>query len=239
MWLCSKVLNPKRSKTKHSETKWGFKMKRISDKINTTTLILAISCLILLIALIIAVAYWDSSNSAYINLQSQTSTYVNDHSHTNQEFESLKSQLLADENELNSQNSSSVAGKLLEVQNELSTLENFDNTTNLVSDATVNPSGSHYSFHLNFSGYITLTLSPTGSSITDWYAQITWTYYSTVHYNQTITFGENGYGFVAGFPVISSPNAPLITNIVIGNTALSNTAQTSVNATTVTIAYTY
>jgi len=208
-------------------------MKRIGDKINTTTLSLAIGCIILLIALIVTVAYWEEINTNYSILQSQTSNYVDNHSHTNQEFESLKSQFLADENELNSQNSSSVAGKLSEDQSELSTLENFANTTDLVSDATVNPSGSHYSFTLNFSGYITLTLSPSGSNITGWYAQITWIYIYIIHYNQTITFGENGYGFVARFPVIGSPNDPLITNIVIGNTAPTSTSAT------VTIAYTY
>jgi competence protein ComGC len=206
---------------------------KISDKFNLTTLALTISCLILLISLIVAVAYWNSSNTAYNILESQTSAYVNDHSHTNQEFENLKSQFLADENQLSTSNNQSVVNQLQNAQSELSTLENFDNTTTLVSHQTVSPSGSYYSFYVNFSGYISLTLSTSGSS-TNWYAQTSWVYESFVHYNQTVTFGANGYGFNVGFPVLGSPNDPAIVKIVVGNTAPINGASATVD-----ITYTY
>ncbi len=163
-----------------------------------------------------------------IIFKSSTSAYVDAHSHTNQEFEGLKSQFLADENLFSSASSSSVVSQLQQAETELSTLENFDNTTNLVSQGDVNPSGSSYSYYINFSGYISLTLYTSGSDNADWYAKTSWTYESFVHYNQTVTFGVNGYGYNVGFPVLGSPNDPVTVNIFIGNT-VSNAATASVN----------
>ncbi len=198
--------------------------KKIFDNINTTTVVLAISCIILLVSLIVAVAYWNVSNAAYNTLQSQNSAYVNDHSHSNQDYESLKSQFLNDENQLSTSNNQSVVSKLLSLQSQLknaTSLADLQNVTDLAYDQNFTQganSYSQYSFLINFSGCIYVTVY---SSSPDMYVEVSWSFSSIssfhpINYDNTVTIGTYG---IVGFPVL-----PSTVQIRVGNTNLANGA---------------
>jgi hypothetical protein len=212
-------------------------MKRISDKINTTTVTLAVTCVILLVALIVAVAYWDSSNSAYINLQSQNSAYVDDHSHTNEEFESLKSNFENAETQLSTSNNQSTVSKLQNQVNNLTSIVNLWNIITLVSNKTLNLNAngnSQFQFTANYSGYITVTLfNP--NPVKNWYVETTYSF-EGLSYNTTVMLSP-AYGYnsmQAGFSILGSPVSSNPIQIIVGNTNPSSGATA-----TAEITYTY
>lgn len=211
-------------------------MKRISDKIDTTTVILAVSCIILLVALIVAVAYWDSSNSAYINLQSQTSAYVDDHSHTNEDYESLKSQFENAENQLSTSNNQSTVSQLQDqinsLQAQVNSLSNFPDNTTLVNvqnwSQAAGSDNTIYTYTLDYLGYIQLTL--TSSS----YETLIQMHddYSSISYSIVENLGN--YAYHLNLPVLSSPLSPATVTITITNN------DTSIQASgTITLNYFY
>jgi len=207
--------------------------KKIVEKINTTTLILSISCVILLIALIVAVAYWDYSNTNYTVLQSQTSAYVNDHSHTNEEFESLKSQLEQADNQLSTSNNQSTVSLLQDqvnsLQSQLADIEDFRNSTTLADKTWNQAAGSlaSFSFQIAFSGAIHVIID---SSSPYEYVQVYWNCLS-IAYNQNETVGSSGN---FGFPILGSPSAPTTLSIWIRNSNPSDGASGTIN-----VSYTY
>lgn len=201
--------------------------KKIFEKINTTTLALAISCVILLIALIVAVAYWDYSNTQYSVLQSQTSAYVNDHSHTNEEFETLKSELENADNQLSTSNNQSTVSLLqdqinsLQAQlNNVTSIENLGNTVHLVQPNTPlslkADSNFTYSFTVSYSGAINVIINVANPNM---YIETIWNTAVggfSLNYDKTVTVG-GGY-FVVEFPVIASPSYTVTVQITVGNT---------------------
>ena len=71
--------------------------KKVVDR--NIAIVLAILCVVSLMGAVGAVIYFNgfsngsNNDSAYAALQASNSAYVNDHSHTNADYENLKSQL--------------------------------------------------------------------------------------------------------------------------------------------------
>ena len=187
-------------------------MKRLSDKINTTSVILAVTCVILLVALIVAVAYWDSSNSAYINLQSQTSVYVNDHSHTNEDYESLKSTLENAQSQLSTSNNQSTVSQLQDqvnsLQNQLAVRDDFNNSTTLLDKTgTLSTDYSTLSYTVDHSGIVHVTVQSNSNAS----MSISWSL-DSYSYDQTSNPTQNPS---LSFPILASSSAPTNFSIII------------------------
>jgi len=97
----------------------------------TTAIALAVLCIVILMGAVGAVIYFNQTvndqNLAYATLQTQNTNYVNDHSHTNSDWESLKSQLTAAQNQLSTTNDQSQVSQL---QSQIDSLRSQLNAAN-------------------------------------------------------------------------------------------------------------
>jgi multidrug efflux pump subunit AcrA (membrane-fusion protein) len=97
----------------------------------TTAIGLGVLCIVILMGAVGAVIYYNQilndKNSAYDTLASDNSAYVNNHSHTNTDWESLKAQLTAAQNQLSTSNSDSTVSNL---QSQIDSLQSQLNTAN-------------------------------------------------------------------------------------------------------------
>ena len=229
----------------------------------TTAIGLAVLCVVILIGAIGAVVYYNQAinnkNTLYVNLQSQNSAYVNDHSHTNEDYENLKGNYTAAENQLSTNNDqstvsqlqsqmdnlnsqvSSLTSQLATANSQITSLTTQVNALNAnvnLQDSSVLANDQTYA--QTASSYSTVTFSATysgyvsvnvqSSSVSGTWVEVSYSSYG-INYNQAYTGSQAIHaGNSAVFPIMPSTSV----TVGIGN-GLSSGSATEV----VTITYVY
>lgn len=232
-------------------------------KLSGLTIGLVILCVILLVATVgVEALSVQTSNSLQAknsdlqqqldNLASQNSAYVNNHSHTNDEWEATKNNynnyyathshtddeynnLQSSLNSLQSTYSGYQASHshtdtdYNSQSSQLSTansINNLQKSTVWLPSTTVNQNGGsyvYYTYSANYAGYVSVNVQ--SSTTTNQYIEVVWSA-NGVSYDNKVTVGNQG---TAVFPVL-----PANVQIRIGNTNLLNGATA-----TLTITYVY
>lgn len=223
----------------------------------TTAIALAVLCILLLVGIVGTVIYYNQTinnqNTAYANLQSQNSAYMNDHSHTNEDYESLKSQLTDAQNQLSTANNQSIVTNL---QNQINSLQSqldsansqlttansqisnlnsinsLQKTSVVANDQTVsqaNGAYSTFSLSASYAGYVSVYVQ--SSTVTGTWVEVIYSSHG-VNYNQAYTGSQAIHaGSSAVFPVLPSSSI----TIGVGNGLSTGSGATE----TVTITYYY